>query len=74
MYSCFSISLALIDGWGLAYVVVLVLREYREKGPHEQDELVSHVTQLMHIAVCVHVAEASSHGVVDEEHICEFVP
>ena len=56
------------------YIIVLILWKDFEELVQEYDELLGHLAQFVDIVVCVNIAIASSHGVVDKEEIGEFVP
>lgn len=56
------------------HVILVIVRKQVEELLEEEDELLGHRLELMDEVVGVDIAEASAHGIVDEQEVCELVP
>lgn len=55
-------------------VIAFIFGEQLKELLHEDDELSSHLIQLMEIAIGIHVTKASTDGIIDEQEIRELIP
>ncbi len=56
------------------HIIIFVLGEHLEEFFQEENHLISHVLELMNVAVCIDIAEACPNRIVDEKDVGEFVP
>lgn len=56
------------------YIILFIFWKQLEKLLEEDDELSRHFVQLVKITIGVDITEAGSHGLIDEQHVGEFIP
>lgn len=56
------------------YIIIFVLGKHLEELFEKENHLIGHVFELMNVAVCIDVAEACSHRIIDEKNVGELIP